>query len=63
MKDKEAAVMEFLRKAKISQGSAAELLDINRHDLFDRMGKHDIPVFETVPEELKRELTKEVFEK
>jgi len=63
MKAKQAAVMELLRKGKISQGKAAELLDISRHDLFDLMAKYDIPVIEMTKEELKRELTREVFEK
>ena len=63
LKAKEAAVMELLRKGKISQGKAAELLDISRHDLFDLMAKYDIPAIEMTREELKRELSKEVFEK
>jgi len=53
LKAKEAAVMELLRKGKISQGKAAELLDINRHDLLELMAMHNIPVFEATPEELK----------
>lgn len=53
LKAKEPAVMELLGKGKISQGKAAELLDISRHDLIDLMAMHDIPVFEATTEELK----------
>lgn len=63
LKAKEAAVMELLRKGKISQGKAAELLEISRYDLFDFMAKYDIPVIEMTEEELKKELSKEAFEK
>ena len=63
LKAKEATVMELLRKGKISQGKAAELLDISRHDLFDLMAKYDIPAIEMTREELKRELSRQVFEK
>jgi predicted HTH domain antitoxin len=63
MKAKEGAVMELLHKGKISQGKAAEILDISRHDLFDIMAKYDIPVVEMTEKELKKELSKQVFEK
>jgi len=53
LKAKEAAVMELLRKGKISQGKAAELLQLSRNDLVDLMAKYAIPVFEATPEELK----------
>ncbi len=56
MKAKEAAVMELLRKGKISQGKAGELLEISRHDLFDLMAKYDVSAFEATPEELKEGL-------
>jgi len=34
MKAREGAVMELLRKGKLSQGRAAELLDISRNEDF-----------------------------
>jgi predicted HTH domain antitoxin len=34
-KVKEALVMELLREHRLSQGKAAEILGISRHDLFD----------------------------
>ena len=33
LKGKEAVVLELLRKGKISQGKASELLEVDRHDL------------------------------
>ena len=60
-KGKEAVVLELLREGKISQGKAAELLEIDRHALFDLMTKHDIPVIDMTEEELKEELSKDVL--
>jgi predicted HTH domain antitoxin len=63
MKAREGAVMELLRKGKLSQGRAAELLDISRNDLFNLMTKYDIPVMNMSQDELKKELSKQVLEK
>lgn len=57
-RSKEGAVFEPLRKKKISQGKAAELLGITRNELFDLMAKFDIPVIDMSEEELKKELAK-----
>ncbi len=57
-KSKEGAVFELLRKKKISQGKAAELLEITRNELFDLMAKFEIPVIDMSEEELKKELTR-----
>ena len=57
-RSKEGAVFELLRKKKISQGKAAELLGITRNELFDLMAKFDIPVIDMSEEELKNELAK-----
>lgn len=54
-KIKEAVVLELLREGEITQGKAAELLEINRWDLFDLMAKHDIPMANFPPEELERQ--------
>lgn len=62
-KGKEAVVLELLREGKISQGKAAELLEISRNNLFDLMAKHDIPVMDLTEEELKEELSKDIFRK
>jgi predicted HTH domain antitoxin len=57
-KAKEALTMELLREHEISQGTAAELLGIDRHELFDLMTKYRIPVIDMTPEELAEELKK-----
>lgn len=57
-KVKEALVMEFLREHRLSQGKAAEILGISRHDLFDLMTNYHIPVIDLSPEELTNELEK-----
>ena len=54
-KAKEALMMALLREHEISQGKAAELLGIGRHDLFDLMAKYQIPVIDMTPEELQQE--------
>ncbi|MEK7289258.1 MAG: UPF0175 family protein [Planctomycetota bacterium] len=56
IKGKEAVVLELLRKGKISQGKASELLEVDRHDLFDLMAKHDISTANFPPEEFLRQL-------
>jgi predicted HTH domain antitoxin len=53
---REALVMELLRKHEISQGKAAELLGVNRWDLFELMGHYEVPAIALTPEELQREL-------
>ncbi len=53
---KEALVMELLREHRVSQGKAAEILGIGRHDLFTLMTKYHVPVIDLTPEELNAEL-------
>lgn len=53
---KEAAVVKLLREARISQGKAAELLGIDRHELFDLMARYDVPAFDLDPEELEQDV-------
>ncbi len=60
-KGKEIIVLELLRKRDISQGKAAELLEIDRQALFNLMNKYDIPVISMTDKELKEELTKDIF--
>lgn len=57
-KVKEALVMELLREHRLSQGKAAELLRLNRHELFDLMAKCHVPVIDLTREELAAELQK-----
>jgi len=55
---KEALVIDLLREHHLSQGKAAELLDLSRHELFDLMAKHHVPVIDLSADELKSELQK-----
>lgn len=54
-KGKEAIILELLRKGLVSQGKAAELLGINRYNLFDLMALYKIPAFEATSAELDQE--------
>lgn len=49
---KEAFVLDLLRQKKISQGKAAELLNVDRWVLADIMKKHGILSLDIKPEEL-----------
>ncbi|MBF0551547.1 MAG: UPF0175 family protein [Deltaproteobacteria bacterium] len=55
-KGKETIVIKLLRKGEIYHGKAAELLGINRYDIFDRMASHDIPMANFPIEEFERQL-------
>jgi len=39
-KAREALVMEFPREHRLSQGKAAEVLGVDRHELFDLMSQY-----------------------
>jgi predicted HTH domain antitoxin len=56
---REALVMELLRRHVISQGKAAALLKVSRWDIFDVMGRYQVPAIDLTTEELKQELAKE----
>ena len=60
VKGKQTIVLEFLRKGLISQGRAAELLEIDRFSLFGLMEDRRIPVVNMTEEELKEELSRPV---
>ncbi len=38
-----AIVLELLRQGKLSQGAAARVLRLTRHDIVDLMAEHDVP--------------------
>ncbi len=57
-KAKEALVMELLREHQISQGKAAEMLEIPRHDLFNLMTRYQVSVLDLTHDELKAEIQK-----
>jgi hypothetical protein len=56
-KAKEALVLQLLREAEITQGQAAELLDLSRGDILDLMALHAIPSGPTTAEELEQEVS------
>jgi predicted HTH domain antitoxin len=55
---KTAIVLKMLRRGTISQGKAAELLEIDRHTLFNLMAEHHISAIEMTEKELGEELSK-----
>ena len=57
-KAKEALIMELLREHYISQGKAAEILGVIRHELFDLMTRYRVLAIDLTSEELKEELQK-----
>jgi len=56
-KAREALIMELLREHHLSQGKAAELLQIRRADLFPLMTKYQVSIVDLSPEELQKELS------
>jgi hypothetical protein len=50
------AVLDLLRRKRISQGRAADLLQIDRRTLFDLMAQLDVPSTDLTFEELDQEL-------
>ena len=54
-KGKEAMILELLKKGQISQGKAAQLLEIDLWTLHELMAKSDIPTANFTVEELKRQ--------
>jgi predicted HTH domain antitoxin len=58
VKAKEALVMALLREHHVSQGKAAAILGMSRHDLFALMTKYQVPVIDLTAKELDAELRK-----
>jgi hypothetical protein len=59
-KVREALVMELLRRDQLSEAQAAALLQLNRWELLDVMGRYQVPAIRLSSEELKRELAQEI---
>lgn len=57
-KIREALVMELLRQHTISQGKTAELLRFTQWDIYEVMGRYNVPAIDLTPTELQRELAK-----
>lgn len=52
----QALVLDLLRDARISQGRAAMLLGVTRHDILDLMASQYIPSGPFTPEEVDRDI-------
>jgi hypothetical protein len=57
---REALVMELLRRDQLSEAQAAAMLQLDRWELLDIMGRYQVPVIRMTPEELKRELAQDM---
>ena len=57
---REMAVMELLRRDRISEAEAAAFLNLNRWELLDVMGRYQVPAIRMTREELQRELHQEI---
>lgn len=53
---RKALVLDLLRQGRISQGRAARVLNLSRHDIIDLMAEHDIPSGPETIEEFRREV-------
>ncbi len=53
---KQAVILDLLREGRISQGKAARLLGVTRHDIIDLMAEYDIPSGPATIEELREEV-------
>lgn len=59
-KIRETLVMELLRRDHISEAQAAGLLQLDRWELLDVMGRYRVPVIRMKPEEVQRELAQDI---
>jgi hypothetical protein len=57
---REALVMELLRRDQLSEAQAAALLQLDRWELLDLMGRYQVPAIRMTPGELKRELAQDI---
>lgn len=57
---REMVVMELLRRDHISETQAAALLQLDRWELLEVMGRYQVPAMRMTREELHRELTQDV---
>ena len=51
-----AIVLDLLRQGKLSQGSAARVLGLTRHDVIDLMAAHDVPSGPSSAAELRHDI-------
>jgi hypothetical protein len=57
---RETLIMELLRLDQLSEAEAAELLNLDRGELLEVMGRYRVPAIRMSLEELRREVAKEV---
>ena len=57
---KETLVMELLRMDRISEATAAAVLDLNRWELLETMAAYNVSVIQMSPDELTHELTRAI---
>lgn len=53
---RETLVMDLLRLGQLSEAQTAELLDLDRWQLLEVMGRHRVPAVQMTVEELRREI-------
>jgi predicted HTH domain antitoxin len=53
---RQAVILHLLREGAISQGRAAMLLGVTRHDILDLMARYDIPAGPRTIEEYQRDI-------
>lgn len=51
-----AIVLDLLRQGKISQSTAARVLQVTRHDIVDLMAAHDVPSGPLTTAELRQDI-------
>jgi hypothetical protein len=57
---REALVMDLLRRDRLAEAQAATILGLARWELFELMGRYDVPAVRMSVEELDREFAVEV---
>jgi hypothetical protein len=57
---RELVIMELLRHDRLSEAEAADLLQIDRWELLELMGRYRIPAIRMSQEELREELTRKL---
>jgi hypothetical protein len=57
---RETLVMELLRLDQLSEAEAAELLNLDRGELLEVLGRYRVPVVRMSLEELRREMAQEI---
>jgi predicted HTH domain antitoxin len=53
---RKALVLDLLRQGRVSQGRAAQVLGITRHDIIDLMAAHEIPSGPLTVEEFREDV-------